>query len=385
MKAVHFGAGSIGRGFIGQVLHESGYEILFVDPDEKIVSQINRNQKYEIELIDQMKTKIFIDKVSAVNSITDENRIIKELVDADIITTSVGVSNLKKIAPILTEALLKRNRPINVLANENYINASDLLKKEIIQNLTPDRLNQIKKNVHFVNTAIDRLSLTLNEGEELIAVVEPYYEWVIDQSELSEVGFYMKNVTLVSNLMPFIQRKLFLVNASHAAFAYLGYLFNYETVQEAALDIRIMNLVKLFLNENKCYFVHQYKMDEEALDIFIEQVILRQTNPLMSDSVSRVGGSPLRKLGLYDRIVGPVLSLEKLGLRNITGIKIISSALLFYNSQDQESITLRAMITEKGIHQTIQEVTKIEDTNLIDQIVYWYCEISKDKNNIFSN
>lgn len=195
----------------------------------------------------------------------------------------------------------------------------------------------------------------------------------------------MKNVTLVSNLMPFIQRKLFLVNASHAAFAYLGYLFNYETVQEAALDIRIMNLVKLFLNENKCYFVHQYKMDEEALDIFIEQVILRQTNPLMSDSVSRVGGSPLRKLGLYDRIVGPVLSLEKLGLRNITGIKIISSALLFYNSQDQESITLRAMITEKGIHQTIQEVTKIEDTNLIDQIVYWYCEISKDKNNIFSN
>lgn len=51
MKAVHFGAGSIGRVFIGQLLHDSGYYIIMVDVNIVLVNQINARQDYDLYLI----------------------------------------------------------------------------------------------------------------------------------------------------------------------------------------------------------------------------------------------------------------------------------------------------------------------------------------------
>lgn len=51
MRAVHFGAGAIGRGFIGELLHDSGYDITFIDVSEELVNQINKTNSYELYLI----------------------------------------------------------------------------------------------------------------------------------------------------------------------------------------------------------------------------------------------------------------------------------------------------------------------------------------------
>ena len=42
-KAVHFGAGKIGRGFIAELLHDSGYEIIFGDVVDEFVNLNNNN------------------------------------------------------------------------------------------------------------------------------------------------------------------------------------------------------------------------------------------------------------------------------------------------------------------------------------------------------
>ena len=46
MKAVHFGAGNIGRGFIGLLLSQAGYEVCFVDVNEELVSELKARGEY---------------------------------------------------------------------------------------------------------------------------------------------------------------------------------------------------------------------------------------------------------------------------------------------------------------------------------------------------
>ena len=48
MKAVHFGAGNIGRGFVGLLLHEAGYEVVFSDVAAPLVDAINAASEYTV-------------------------------------------------------------------------------------------------------------------------------------------------------------------------------------------------------------------------------------------------------------------------------------------------------------------------------------------------
>ncbi|MGL5342909.1 MAG: mannitol-1-phosphate 5-dehydrogenase, partial [Lactococcus garvieae] len=67
-KAVHFGAGNIGRGFIGEILYKNGFEIAFVDVNEKIINALNEEKKYTIDLAEEAHEKIQVQSVSGINN-----------------------------------------------------------------------------------------------------------------------------------------------------------------------------------------------------------------------------------------------------------------------------------------------------------------------------
>ena len=92
-KAVHFGAGNIGRGFLGQLYSQSGWHTVFVDVDQALVAALNARHAYQIDILGPRSYKIDVANVSAVDG-RDLDAVAREIADADFLGTSVGVNVL---------------------------------------------------------------------------------------------------------------------------------------------------------------------------------------------------------------------------------------------------------------------------------------------------
>ena len=107
-KAVMYGAGNIGRGFIGKTFSESGYEVCFVDVVETVVSRLNEDKCYPVRIVsnDGQREEI-VHNVLAVNGL-DLESVAQEIAAADIMATAVGVNVLPAIVKPLCAGLKKR-------------------------------------------------------------------------------------------------------------------------------------------------------------------------------------------------------------------------------------------------------------------------------------
>ncbi|KAK9599592.1 hypothetical protein V6Z93_003884 [Aspergillus fumigatus] len=80
-KAIQFGGGNIGRGFVAEFLHEAGYEVVFIDVVDKIIDALKSTPSYEVTEVSEEgeKTKT-ITNYRAINSKTNEEDVVKEIV-----------------------------------------------------------------------------------------------------------------------------------------------------------------------------------------------------------------------------------------------------------------------------------------------------------------
>ena len=66
-KAVHFGAGNIGRGFIAPVLQENNYEVIFVDVDERLIDKLKLLKNIVFKLGNTKDNSINVQNVKALS------------------------------------------------------------------------------------------------------------------------------------------------------------------------------------------------------------------------------------------------------------------------------------------------------------------------------
>ncbi|SER37947.1 mannitol-1-phosphate 5-dehydrogenase [Streptococcus gallolyticus] len=373
-NAVHFGAGNIGRGFIGDILSKNNVAITFVDVNERVIDELNKRHSYEIEVAEEGQPHIVVKNVSGINNAKNPDEVIKAIASADIITTAIGPNILPFIAELIAKGIEARkaagnNTPIDVLACENMIGGSQYLYQEVKKYLSADGLVFAEQYVSFPNAAVDRIVPAQTHEDPLFVVVEPFNEWVVETSRMRNPTFKLTGVHYEKDLEPFIERKLFSVNSGHATSAYTGAFYGTKTILEALKDDRVKAQVEAVLGEIRSLLIAKWNFDEQALIDYHKIIISRFENPFIVDDVNRVARTSIRKLGYDERFIRPIRELKERQLSYQNLLKTIAFVFNYNDSNDEQSVQLQELLATKPLPEVVADVTGLTDQDLISEIV----------------
>lgn len=362
MKALHFGAGNIGRGFIGKLLAESEAELTFADANPELVDQLNHSQQYKVHVVGSQHQIDVVSRIVAVNANSGE--VIDRIRQADLITTAVGPMILDKIAATLASGLQLRFddgnlTPLNIIACENMVRGTTHLKSAVLARLPEAYHERLEQCVGFVDSAVDRIvpPAAAANDDPLEVTVESFSEWIVDQTQFKGQVPAVTGMELTGNLIAFVERKLFTLNTGHCITAYLGALAGYSTIREAIADVVIQEKVRRAMQQSGEVLVRRYGFDRQLHHAYIEKILGRFANPYLVDEIDRVGRQPLRKLGADDRLIKPLLGTLEYGLEHDALLEGIAAALCYRNETDPQAVELQQMIQNEGVASTLVRVT----------------------------
>ena len=207
---------------------------------------------------------------------------------------------------LVTEALARRRErgldPFTVMSCDNIPGNGEMARTvfSAFASLRDPELGRwVHEEVRFPSSMVDRITPVTTDADRAeiaerfgiadgwTVVCEPFTQWVLEDDliigrpELEQVG-----VQVVADVEPYELMKLRLLNASHQALCYLGYLAGYRLVHEVARD-------PLFAD-----FLLEY-MDTEAtptlppvpgidLAAYKAQLVERFSNDEVRDTVARL-------------------------------------------------------------------------------------------------
>ena len=360
LKAVHFGAGNIGRGFVGLVLHNAGYELVFADVNAELIDALAASSSYLVREVGLGASTSTVDNYRALNSATHEAEVVDEIATADVVTTAVGPNILRFVAPVIAQGLAKRDPsrpPLAVMACENAINATDVLRNSVVDSIDdPSDL----ANAVFANTAVDRIVPGQSETSGLDVTVEAFFEWAVERGPFGKDVPDIPEAHFVDDLAPYIERKLFTVNTGHATTAYHGFMAGATSIAEAIGMPAVLAEVRAVLAETKELLVAKHDFTPEVQQQYIDTNLARFSNEELTDTVERVGRQPLRKLSRNERFVGPAAELAELGLPTDALVRAMGAALHFDVPDDPQSVELRELLGSLSPQDFVVQVTGLE-------------------------
>ncbi len=322
LKAVMYGGGNIGRGFIGILLSESGYDVTFIDVADAVVERLNQDHAYPVRIVSSDGYEdILVGNVGAVNG-NDQEAAAKVIADCDIMATAVGVNILKFIVPNLVAGIrlrmIKDGGLLNILICENLMDANKVLEGMLKEQLNPEEIKWFDENVGLVEVSIGRMvpvqTDEMKDGNPLRVCVEHYGFLPADKAA------FKGGVPEIKNMVPFdpfdfyIKRKLYIHNMGHAVCAYLGLYLGMDYIYQAIDDPEIQLIVNGAMTESSMALSEKYDVPLQDLIKHIQDLQRRFTNSALKDTCARVGGDPKRKLSPADRLAGSSSTCLKMGI-----------------------------------------------------------------------
>ncbi len=374
MKLVQFGAGNIGRSFIGQLFSRAGWEVVFIDIDEQIIEALNQKRRYTVQVKDRREQTITVKNVRGVSWYRTD--VVKEEVcTADIAATAVGQKALGSIMKPLAEGLVLRNsrfpgKALDIIICENMHDAAEFFKKKLTEAL-PSGF-PFDKTVGLVETSIGKMVPIMSEKDRahdlLLVFAEAYNTLILDKNEFRGPIPNVPGLAPKENIRAYVDRKLFIHNMGHAVCGYTAFVFRPGStfVWEAAEDEDIRNITRKAMWESGEALIAEYSEEftRRTIEEHIEDLLMRFRNRALGDTIYRLGRDLYRKLGPDDRLIGSVRLCEKHGIKPAHIALGTASAFLF-KAKDE---TGRLFESDKQFHEREMSLG-------IDHVLHRICKI----------
>jgi len=378
--AVQFGAGNIGRGFMGELFCASGYRTVFVDVDRDLVEAMRTRGAYDVHHVTtDGDTPVRVSGVSALGARAVKT-VARAVAGASVVCTAVGVRALAAVAPALAQGILLRAReaaaaPLNVITCENLVGAGrtlrDLVWVQILGLFCGELAGARSRNLPltraefdarfgFVEAVVSRMvplvPPEVRRRDPLWIACEPYARLPADAKAFRGPVPPIAGLEPVADILAWQRRKLASHNMSHAVAAYLGYPAGHEFIWQALADAAIVRAVRGAMAETGRALVSRFGFRPAEQRAYEEDLLRRYGNRALGDQVRRVAADPLRKLGPEDRLIGAArLCLEeKVEPKHlVVGIR---AALEYDDPDDPSAVRLQEMLAARGREAVLRDV-----------------------------
>ncbi len=386
-KAVIFGAGNIGRGFIGQLFSESGYEVIFVDVDTELLASLNAKRQYHLEIVDNAgQQSLLVGPVQAVSG-NDRAAVAAAVAEAEVGATAVGANALKYIVGNLAAGLQLRAaakaQPINFIICENLHGAAEHVRELVSGLISEEARPYLQQSVGFVNTVIGRMvpvpTPQMRAEDVSLVRVEAYKELPVDKKGFVGEIPAITAMTAYNDFEVFTARKLYIHNCGHALMSYSGFLRGYQFGYEAMADSRIRNFMLAGLRESAAAICAQFQAEPSWLNAHVDDLLQRFSNKMLGDRIFRLGRDPIRKLALEDRLTGAAKLAQANGIVPRHLAWGIAAALHFNPADDPAAQKLQQRIAAAGVETAFLEVSGLTASDPVTALVLQaYQELSRN-------
>ena len=323
---VHFGAGNIGRGFIGQLFSLSGWEVVFVDVQEAVLKALNERGSYTVFEVDtEQRRPVTVSPVRGVDG-RDAQAVAGVIASADLVSTAVGLGALPHIAKPITAGFEQRlataGGALDILVCENGVQAPDILRAALRAESSEQLLAKFDQLHGMVRTSIGRMVPAGTGTDVLDITVEPYRTLPVELQAFRGVIPDLPGLKAQPDFDLVLRQKLYIHNATHACLAYAGLAKGLVAVPDCMENADMVASMRAVGAEVSAALAKAHGSDSNpSADIeaeclaMVEDLCIRYRNRPLGDPLARVGRDPVRKLGPDDRLIGAARLCEQQGIK----------------------------------------------------------------------
>jgi mannitol-1-phosphate 5-dehydrogenase len=384
---VVWGAGKIGRGFVADLFYAAGYHIVLVDTSATLITQLCEAGRYTIVRAESAERRhdVVIEAFTALST-AQTDRIVEAILAADILAVAVFPGEFAQVARQLAPGLARRQAkrpdvPIDIVLCTNLAHAGPQFEALLRGSLPADTQAYMESKVGVVETLVVRIAAEppaeLRRREPLLVWTNGYPELPVDRNAFKGDIPSVSALRLVDDMRAEEIRKLYTYNTFQAALAYLGARRGYVLAVECMADPSVQAEAEGVLDEASRALQAEYGFADDDMARWIKGVVTQTNNPLLGDTVKRLGADPRRKLKREDRLIGPTLLARKHNIEPKHLVSAIAAGLRYDDPDDPGAIHVQELLAALGLPRAVQEVCGLSEAeqDLLEAIVKAYHQL----------